>query len=107
VAGEVPVRNLGSPVRATQIPKQAPQWPIPEPCKVSPNFQLSKMSCNWHTSFRNAFYMTLHDVHVHSHTDHMDIAEWSCGFCIMVVYIIEISANSTCLHPVFRPPFTP
>jgi hypothetical protein len=83
--GEVPVRNLGSPVRTTQIPKQAPQWPIPKPCKVSPNFQMSKMSGNGHTSFRNAFYMALHNVHVDSHTDHMDIAEWSCGFCIMVV----------------------
>jgi len=25
VPGEVPVRNLGSPVRATQVPKRAPQ----------------------------------------------------------------------------------
>jgi hypothetical protein len=85
VPGEVPVRNLGSPVRATQTSKEAPQWPIPKPCKVSPEFQMSKMSCNWHTSFHSAFYMALHNVHVNSHTDHMDIAEWSCGFCIMVV----------------------
>ncbi len=35
--GDVPVRNLGSPVRATQIPKHAPQWPIPKPCKVCPD----------------------------------------------------------------------